>query len=73
MSLPSLQLKSETYSLSESNPSMLHNMVFQGCKLIGQSWVTDFGVERSVVLDGLTEHEINVKLEEIVKQGRPMR
>lgn len=69
MSLPSLQLKSETYSLSESNP----NMVFQGCKLIGQSRVTDFGVERSVVLDGLTEHEINVKLEEIVKQGRPMR
>jgi hypothetical protein len=52
---------------------MLHNIVFQDCKLIGQSWVTDFGVERSVVLDGLTEHEINVKLEEIVKQGRPMR
>jgi hypothetical protein len=25
------------------------------------------------VLDGVTEHEINVKLEEIVKQGRPMR
>jgi hypothetical protein len=73
LGLPFLQLKSETYSLSESNPSMLYNMVFEGCKLIGQSWVTDFGVERSVVLDGLTEHEINVKLEEIVKQGRPMR
>jgi hypothetical protein len=30
---------------------------------------TDNGVERSVELDGLTEHQIDAMLEKIVKQG----
>jgi NADH dehydrogenase (ubiquinone) 1 alpha subcomplex subunit 2 len=33
----------------------------------------DYGVERSVPLDGLTAHEIDVKLEELVRKGVPDR
>jgi NADH dehydrogenase (ubiquinone) 1 alpha subcomplex subunit 2 len=33
----------------------------------------DYGVERSVPLDGLAAHEIDVKLEELVNLGIPER
>jgi hypothetical protein len=35
--------------------------------------LADYGVERSVPLDGLTAHEIDVKLEELVSKGVPER